>query len=150
MFTAVSTYVRTFEPQLWFLKSLQFQPRSPYFPPRIAVNCVCSSSMAINEKSILVCRMFQHGQRNQWNRRPYVYFTGTAANNRQTGAIIPLQRTLNYLSLRKILDTAKWSVLGGFLGNELSFKLSMDFVVDHRALNWLPSSQYLLYWLDAH
>lgn len=35
-----------------------------------------------------------------------------------------------------------------FLGNELSLKLSMDFVVDHKALNWLPSSQYL-YWLDA-
>lgn len=102
--------------------------------------------MAINEKSILLCRIFRCRQRNQWNRRPYVYFTGAAANNRQTGAIIPLQRTLNYLSLRKILDTAKWSVF--FLGNELSWKLSMDFVVDHRALNWLPSSQYL-YWLDA-
>lgn len=72
---------------------------------------------------------------------------GPAANNRQTGAIIPLQSTLNYLSLRKILETAKRSGFV-FLGNELSFKPSADLVVDHRALNWPSRSQYLLYWLD--
>lgn len=72
---------------------------------------------------------------------------GPAANDRQTGAIIPLQSTLNYLSLRKILETAQRSGLV-FLGNELSFKPSADLVVGHRALNRPPRSQYLPCWLD--
>lgn len=62
--------------------------------------------------------------------------------DRQTEAIIPLQRTLNYLSLRKILDFSKWDVLFrifSLLSNEFSFKPSMDLVEDRKALNWLPS-----------
>lgn len=68
--------------------------------------------MAINEKSILLCHKFSCQQRNQWNRRPYVYFTRAAANNRQTDRSNYSTAVHIELSVfEKEQDSAKWSIL---------------------------------------